>query len=374
MRIVSLLEGLLALLATPQLSINRYPTAAPLAVLSGISILTFGLLIEPMNERMVFPELAQQRRSSAEEQAHRRGRFWWWLTQLGTLFGTAPLVVWLHWQARLRLPLGLRDVVFWLNVTAVALHWCTRFSVVHGAFGGAAEVAKQAARIGPWIRRTGWPVVAGIAADAVLVGYWSGDPVLTAILGALAMAGVAALAFIEPGAERAAFSEIGVADPIPPAASMWRQLEDPRLFRIAAGHVAYILLLIAPVAIGRISLDEVFQGISAQTTAQLGLVVYSLVMTVGGTALLANLVEILKEGLPGVRTYRRWFPGFLFVDLVATGAWIVIAFTGHEGRHTPAFVALTVAVTLLVLPFAQRHMADQLLQESEKGLLPSSQT
>jgi hypothetical protein len=324
-----------------------------------------------MNERLVFPEL-EKRRSSAEEQVRWRGRAWWWVTQLGTLFGTAPMVAWLHWQTRLRLPPGLRDLVFWVNVTAVALHWCTRFAILHGLFGGLAEVEKQAVRITPWIMRTGWLVVAGIAADAILVGYWSGDPVFTAILGALAMAGVAALAFIEPAAARAAFSGLSTEEPAHHTPSRFAHLGDPRFVRIALSHVPFALLLVAPVAIGRVSLEEVFQGFSAQMSRhQILLAAYSLVMVAGGATLVSSTVTILKEGFSGVRIFRRWFGVFFAIDLVAIGAWIFVAFTGNEGRHTPAFVSIIVAITLVALPFGQLHMAKQLAGDAVDSVAAS---
>jgi len=363
MRIVSLIEALAVFLVAPLLSVSRFPTAAPLGILSGLAILTFGLFIEPTNEKLVFPELTP-RRPSAEEQSLRRGRGWWWFHQLATMFLTTPVVVWLHWQARGVIAPVFAHPIFLFNMIALGLHWSARLSIVIAGAVGDAELTSQAIRLRSWVRWSGWPVVAGLAIAAFAVGATA--EILAAMLGVLSMGGVGCLVFLDPAVDRAAFPEF-VKEDARPAEKKSFEFADRRFVNIALAHVPFVLLLVAPIAIGRISLDELMQGFSAQMTArQLGLAAYSLVVAIGGTALFANAALIVKDGLAGVRAFQRWFGVFLAIDLVATGAWLVIAFSGNEGRHTPPFVSIPVSVILLALPFGQLYGAKKLLRESSE--------
>ena len=93
---------------------------------------------------------------------------------------------------------------------------------------------------------------------------------------------------------------------------------------------------------------------------------YSLVMVVGGIALLINAVQIVSEANAGLRVFRRWFPAYLAIDLVGSGAWIWMAFNDR----IPAVIALGVTAVVLVLPFGQLRMAKQVLRDSGENIPP----
>src|SRR5207244_8141343 len=82
MRLVTAVYGVLICLAAPQLGVDRYPTAAAIAVALGVSAILIGIVIEPMNERLVFPHAFATK--PAEPSTGRRG--WWWAHYLITLF------------------------------------------------------------------------------------------------------------------------------------------------------------------------------------------------------------------------------------------------------------------------------------------------
>src|SRR5205085_7520062 len=81
--------------------------------------------------------------------------------------------------------------------------WSARFAVICTAFGNPADLAAEVGRMRPWIRRSGWPVVAGLVI-AALAASWT-DFAVGSILAALAMGGVGCLVFLDPAVERAAF-------------------------------------------------------------------------------------------------------------------------------------------------------------------------
>jgi predicted Ser/Thr protein kinase len=364
LRIVTCANAILYGVMAPELTVARYPLLTPLLLLLAALTLAWAFVFEPLFERTAFPAPAAA--SSAEEQALRRGRGWWWTHHLMTMFATTPVVVTLFWQAHR----ASRDPLFVISIFVIFLHWSVRFSLVNAAIGNPTGLLATVRRARSWIQWTGWPIVILLAVDAGVLFFAGHYEILSALLAGLAMGGVACLAFLDPGVERAGFPEL--AQESAPAKLPRPLFAGQRYARIAVGHLPFALLLVAPVAIGRASLDEVMQGFSAQMTArQLGLAAYSLVMVIGGVALLANAVLILKEGLSAVRIFRRWFPAFLAIDLVATGAWIVVAFFGTEGRHTPAFVGIIVAATLFALPFVQLHMAKQWMTDTpEVAALP----
>lgn len=195
-----------------------------------------------------------------------------------------------------------------------------------------------------------------LACQLAFVGFSvlrAGALILGTELVAFGFATLLAVRYMEPEMVRAAFPQ-SLAEPE-------RDRSRTLRIRIAAAQLAYALLLVAPVASGKLSLDEIMQGISLQpTAAELSLFAYSVVMTLGCIALLISAVQMLTEGVPGLRVFRRWFPAYLAMDLVGTGAWVWMAFSGK----TPAVIAIGLAVILLALPFAQLRMARQALRES----------
>ena len=119
---------------------------------------------------------------------------------LTTLLVTTPAVIWLTWDARSDMPAPLRLTLFlWTNV-ALGLHWSARFAVVSAAFGDPASLAADMPRMRSWIRWSGWPVVAGLG--AIALGIATTNDALAAIIGALAMGGLACLVFLDPAVER----------------------------------------------------------------------------------------------------------------------------------------------------------------------------
>jgi hypothetical protein len=108
-------------------------------------------------------------------------------------------------------------------------------------------------------------------------------------------------------------------------------------------------------------LDGLMEGVRLHPSpAQLGGLAYSIVLFVGGSALLISAVRLLQEGVVAARSFRRWFPAYLAVDFVGVGAWIAMVL---EGR-TPAVIALALTVLLFVLPFVQLRLAKQVAQSA----------
>jgi serine/threonine protein kinase len=195
-----------------------------------------------------------------------------------------------------------------------------------------------------------------LACQLAFVGFYvlkMGELILGIELVALGLGTLLAVSYAEPEMVRAAFPK-AFAEPERDRSRTLRR-------RIAAGHLVYALLLVAPVVSANMALNEVMQGISLQpTAAQLGLFAYSVVMTVGSIALLISAVQMLSEGVPALHVFIRWFPVFLAIDFVGTGGWIWMALNGK----TPAVIAIGLAIILLVLPFGQLRMARQALGES----------
>ena len=296
-------------------------------------------------------------------------RRWWELHQLFVILVYSPLYIYLIWQAGqdiFRLPgpeparSTVRDfgtkvfigVILLFSVTVVVRLYLVCLAVILPK----QRLGTEVQRLQPVLRGV-YFLLAGIAAMSGLgvlnvVGPETG--LLAAAIAALCLGTFLAAAWIEPAIERAAFpQEFAEADQDRGRRTL--------IYRTAAVHVPYMLLLMAPVATGKLALDKVMAGIGFQATAsQLGLFVYSAVMTIGSVALLINAVQIVKEGNAGLRVFRRWFPACLAIDLVGTGAWVWMAFDGR----TPAVIALGVTAVLLALPFAQLRMAKQVLCES----------
>ena len=121
------------------------------------------------------------------------------------LFLTTPTVVFVLWHARGGMSASLRQPMFLFNAFAIGLHSTARFSLVSAMVGNPADGANQSTRLRPWIRWTGWPVIAGLVATSLAIAFT--DEVLAAIVAVLAMGGVACVEFLDPAVERAAFPQ-----------------------------------------------------------------------------------------------------------------------------------------------------------------------
>jgi hypothetical protein len=173
-------------------------------------------------------------------------------------------------------------------------------------------------------------------------------------LAAFGLTTLLASSYVEPVMVRAAFPQAFAED-------LTERSRRALVYRIAAAHIVYALLLFLPVGAGNLPLDAVMQGISlSPSPGQLAISGYSLVMALGILALLINGVQIVSEADVGLRVFRRWFPAYLAIDVVAIAGWIWMAF--HS--RIPAVIAVGVTTAVLILPFVQLRMAEQVLRES----------
>ncbi len=134
-------------------------------------------------------------------------RTWWWALQASTvlvvgcalaaMMGAFDVPHWTVIPATLRLPVFFFEVFSgWLNISIrVALGLVALSSPDH--------LAQWVARMRPWIRITGWMIVAGLAVTAVAIVSANGTKAAGA--GALATVVAASLLIIEPAVEGAAF-------------------------------------------------------------------------------------------------------------------------------------------------------------------------
>ncbi|MBI3405401.1 MAG: serine/threonine protein kinase [Acidobacteria bacterium] len=205
--------GVLAILAAPLLEMDRYPAAAPFAIVLGFAALLYAFLVEPRNNRTTFPQAFEP----AAQPAPTASRAWWWLHQLSTMFASTPLAVFLMLEAREALLATVGQQLFLLESIILGMHWSVRFALISAAIGSPATLEQQVVRMRPWIQWTGWPVVTGLAAAALFAT--GAKDFLAAILGSFAMGGVVCLLFLDPAVERAAFPHLS---DIPAAHSSFR--------------------------------------------------------------------------------------------------------------------------------------------------------
>jgi hypothetical protein len=169
------------------------------SILIGLCIagLIATLVAEEAIERNAFPSAVPAPKNEKRESGQRR---WWLLNHLAAMLVTTPIVVQLTWGARKWVPPAASRPLFLLMMLALGLHWSVRFVLVSAALGSPGDLGYQIARLRPWLRTTGWSVVALLFSTSIAtVG---GNEILAAIIGALAMGGVACVAFIDPAAER----------------------------------------------------------------------------------------------------------------------------------------------------------------------------
>ena len=202
LRLFTMLYGGVVAAAALLLGFNRYPLTSATAVTAGIAFVFIALVVEPANERIVFPpvEAAVPARRTAPA-------MWWWAHYLAALVLTTPVVAFLLWEARTSVSESLRQPLFLFNVFALAIQWTARFALVSAMIGNPQDAANQMVRLRGWIRWTGWLVIAGLAATSLLIA--SRADILTALLAVMAMGGVACIEFIDPAVERAAFPSQG---------------------------------------------------------------------------------------------------------------------------------------------------------------------
>lgn len=131
------------------------------------------------------------------------GRRWWWLHQLGTMFGTTSVIIYLLWRAHAFVPAPWKLTMSMAATFILALHWSVRFALVNAALGNPADLAARIRRVSQWIQWTGWPVVALLGVTTVIVA--PGSEFLAIPMAALTSGGVVCLVFLDPFVERAGF-------------------------------------------------------------------------------------------------------------------------------------------------------------------------
>ncbi len=268
-----------------------------------------------------------------------------WQGALQAIFADASLSA-LWWNAGLGL--------FWTLVLLVLATAAIRMYFVCLAVFVPERLPMEVRRLQPVL--WGGYVIVGflLAILGVLVLRANEGLVLGTGVTALGLLTLMAAVNVEPVMVRAAFPEAFAEDRA-------QRERRSRIYRIAAVHIVYLLLLFLPVGVGNVPIESVMQGISLNPTrAQLAVFIYSLAMVGGGIALVTNALQIVKETDAGLRVLLRWFPAYLAIDLAGSGVWIWIALEGH----IPAVVALGITALVLTLPFAQRRMAQQALAAS----------
>jgi len=171
-----------------------------------------------------------------------------------------------------------------------------------------------------------------------------------------------AAVYVEPVMVRAAFPEVFARQE-----SAEAQARSTKFRYIAGIHLAYLLLLLLPVAVGKIPLEDIFLmgDVPEITSARLGAILYGIILMVGGWALGVNAVESWRGNLGILRHFRQYFALYIFLDAVGIAAWI---FAGHA----PLPVAIIVAAILLFFPRVQSRLARDLLASS--GEFPAQET
>ncbi len=284
-------------------------------------------------------------------------RRWWELNLLSSYLWYA-LFIFLAWKVRALAGSAWTNVLFFSAVFAVTVLTVVRTVLVNFTLFNPQELPAQVKRFAPWIQ------VATLA-QAFLLAEMASEIFnahfpLAALLAALASGAFLVGAFYERMVDRGAFPQVFAK----------HESEEEKLalakrtqfLRLAGGQIAFLILLVVPLATGRLDLKQVFQELRVVSLSALGPALLALVLLGGVVALGVSAGELWRGELSAVRNFRRWFVLYALLDLLGIGIWVDQMLWG-----VPALPGIMVLAILAVLPFGQLRRARELLGSDVEG-------